>query len=346
MKIRYEGPPRGPEISAGDWRDFSLSLRFGPVGSTSVQLADDIYQRYAKRYPFELKWDDRRPLGCCFFSSMDDRTPKNPTGWLDDKSLDMTTAAGRADWKRRTLAEADKSVSVAKEMGCQGVIIWDIEGQRNPQPISYIGDPRLLPELSPEMDAIADQIFKKYTDAGLRCGVCIRPTQVERTPGGKEAYEHINVEDIAALLERKIAYAKERWGCTLFYTDSTVRWDLTADGQFSLHTIPAEIFQTVHERFPDVLIIPEESTPRHFAYTAPYHEIMPPQNYLGTSAIIHAMYPHAFSMIRVADAPVIEKDADALVAAVKSGDIIMFRTWLDDPDNVPVKKILQRAGKL
>ena len=144
---------------------------------------------------------------------------------------------------------------------------------------------------------------------------------------GNEGWEHINVEDIAAELAGKIEYAKKRWGCTLFYVDSTVRWDLSASGEFSLHTIPAEIFQTVHRQFPDVLLIPEESSVRHFAYTAPYHEIMPPQNYMGTSAEVHAIYPRAFSMIRVADAPVIEKDADALVAAIKGGDIIMFRTW-------------------
>ena len=243
------------------------------------------------------------------------------------------------------LERADKSAAVGKEMGCQGVIVWDIEGQRNPQPISYIGDPRLLPTLSPEMDEIADAFFKKYTDAGLRCGVTIRPTQVVPHAGGTEGWEHINVEDIAAELAGKIAYAKKRWGCTLFYIDSTVRWDLSADGHFSLHTIPAEIFQTVHEQFPDVLLIPEESSVRHFAYCAPYHEIMPPQNYTMTSAEVHAIYPHAFSMIRVADAPVIVKDFDALVEAVRSGDIIMFRTWLDDPDNIPVRRILEQAGK-
>ena len=345
LAITHDGPPRGAEISSHDSREFDLSIRFGPVGTTSDQLAHDINQRYAQRYPFENNWTDRRPIGCNFVASMDTRSPTNPTGWLDDKTVDMTTDAGRADWKKRTLARFDKSVSVAKEMGCQGVIVWDIEGQRNPQPISYIGDPRLLPQLSPEMDAIADECFKKYTDAGLRCGVTLRPTHVVRTPGGSEGWEHINVEDIAAEIEGKLAYAHQRWGCTLFYVDSTVRWDLSHDGQFMLHTIPAEIFQTIHERFPDVLLIPEESSVRHFAYAAPYHEIMPPQGYTMTPPEVRAIYPKAFSMIRVADAPLIEQDTDALAAAVRNGDIIMFRTWSDDPDNVPVRKILAKAAQ-
>ncbi|MDB5326837.1 MAG: Ig domain protein group 2 domain protein, partial [Phycisphaerales bacterium] len=345
VTIRYEGPPRWQEISGNDRRRFSLSLRFGAAGTNSVQTAKDIYQRFAERYPSDLKWDDRRPIGCNFLSSIESRSPTNPTGWLHDATIDMSTDAGRADWRKRMLARADKSVSVAKEMGCQGVIVWDIEGQRNPHNISYIGDPRLMPTLSPEMDTIADEFFKKYTDAGLRCGVTLRTTHVVRTPGGKNDWEHINVEDIVAEISGKLEYAHKRWGCTLFYVDSTLRWDLGADGQFALHTLPAEIFQTLHAKYPDVLLIPEQSITRYHAYTAPYHEVMPPHNYAITPPQVRAAYPNAFSVIRVADIPVIEKNFDALVAAVRSGDIIMFRTWLDDADNVPVKRILDAAKR-
>ena len=124
-----------------------------------------------------------------------------------------------------------------------------------------------------------------------------------------------------------------------------MRWDLVADGRvFALHTLPAEFFQSLHRQFPDVLLIPEESSTRHHAYAAPYHEIMPPHNFTGTPDTVRAAYPHAFSVIRVSDAPLIERDADALVAAVRGGDVLMFRTWLDDPDNVPVKQILARAA--
>ena len=342
--FRHDGPPRGQEIGKGDSRRFSLSVRFGPKGTSSLQLAADLYKKFGELYPSELRWDDRRPIGCCFLSSIESRSPTNPTGWLHDHTVDMTTEAGRADWRKRMLTRADKSVSVAKEMGCQGVIVWDIEGQRNPHSISYIGDPRLMPTMSPEMDPVADEFFKKYTDAGLRCGVTIRPTHVVRTSGGKNAWEHINAEDIVAELAGKIEYAQKRWGCTLFYVDSTMRWDLDASGNFDLHTLPADFFQSLHRQFPGVLLIPEEATTRHHAYTAPYHEIMPPHLFTITPPEVRAVYPNAFSMIRVANAPLIEKDADELVAAVRQGDIIMFRTWLDDADNAPVKKILERAA--
>jgi hypothetical protein len=341
--MRHDGPPRGQEISAEDSRAFSLSIRFGAAGTSSLELAPDIYKRYAQTYPSELTWDDRRPIGCCFLSEIESRSKTNPTGWLHDSHVDMTTEAGRADWKKRMLARADKSVEVARDMGCQGVIVWDIEGQRMPHAISYIGDPRLMPVMSPEMDPVADAFFKKYTDAGLRCGVTIRPTHVVRSPGAKNEWEHINAEDIVAELAGKIAYARKRWGCTLFYVDSTMRWDEDAEGNFSLHTLPAEFFQSLHRQFPDVLLIPEESSTRHYAYCAPYHEIMPPHNFTITPPQVRAVYPKAFSVIRVADMPVIQKDYDALVESVRQGDVIMFRTWLDDPENVPVKKILEAA---
>ena len=126
--MRHDGPPRGQEIGAGDARQFSLSVRFGPVGATSVQLAPDVYQRFAAAYPPELAWADRRPIGCCFLSSIESRSKTNPTGWLHDSTVDTTTPAGLADWRTRLLARADKAASVGKEMGCQGVIVWDIEG--------------------------------------------------------------------------------------------------------------------------------------------------------------------------------------------------------------------------
>ena len=282
LVIRHDGPPRGQEIAAGDGREYFVSIRFGAKGASSLTLAPDIYKAFAERYPSQLKWDDRRPIGCNFLSSIESRSKTNPTGWLHDKTVDMTTDAGRADWKKRILARADKSVAVAKELNCQGVITWDIEGQRQPHAISYIGDPRLMPVISPEMDPVADEFFKKYTDAGLRCGVTVRPTHVVRTFGAKNEWEHINVDDIVAELAGKIAYANKRWGCTLFYIDSTMRWDIDAEGHFDLHTLPAEYFESLHKQFPDVLLIPEESSTRHYAYCRPYHEVMPPHNFTGT----------------------------------------------------------------
>ena len=129
--------------------------------------------------------------------------------------------------------------------------------------------------------------------------------------------------------------------CTLFYVDSTVRWDLTGDGEFTLHTLPADYMQTLARRFPDVLLIPEQSSTRHFAYSAPYHQIM--QGFTATPPEVRAVYRDSFTALRVAELPLIEKNFDALVKAVQGGDILLYRTWFDDPENEPLKRILQKA---
>ena len=338
---RYEGPPRGAEISAGDWRQFTLSLRFGPQGADPLALTSDLSKRFAEQFPFELKWKDHRPIGCAFLSTTDTKWKTNPRGWFQDRTIDITTDAGRADFQQRVLKYADTCVRIAKEMDAQGVIVWDIEGQENPHSISYIGDPRLTATLAPEIDPVADAFFKKITDAGLRAGVTIRPTHVVRVPSGKNAWTHRDTENIVEELAGKLEYARKRWGCTLFYVDSTVRWDLTGDGEFTLHTLPADYMQTLARRFPDVLLIPEQSSTRHFAYSAPYHEIM--QGFTATPPEVRAVYPDSFTALRVAELPLIEKNFDALVKAVQGGDILLYRTWFDDPENEPIKRILQKA---
>ena len=338
---RYDGPPRGSEIGAGDWRQFSISLRFGPAGTDPLTLIPDLNKRYAERFPAELNWSDRRPIGCAFLSTSDTKWKTNPRGWFQDRTVDITTEAGRADFQRRVLQYADTCVRVAKEMDAQGIIVWDIEGQENPHAISYIGDPRLMPVMAPEIEPVADAFFKKFTDAGLRAGVTIRPTHVVSTPGGKNAWQHRDTENIVEELAGKLEYARKRWGCTLFYVDSTVRWDVTADGEFALHTLPAEYMQTLARRFPDVLLIPEQSSTRHYAYSAPYRELM--QGLTATPPEVRAVYPRSFTALRVAELPLIEKNFDALVKGVRGGDVLLYRTWFDDPENEPVKRILREA---
>ena len=212
--------------------------------------------------------------------------------------------------------------------------------------ISYIGDPRLMPTMAPEMESVADQFMKKFTDAGLRIGVTIRPSHVARTASGKHAWEHVATHGHCSKksLQKKIEYAKKRWGCTLFYIDSTVQWDNDAHGKLDLKTMPAEYFQILHERFPDSLLIPEESTTRTWAYTAPYHELQ--QGYTSTPASVRACWPDAFTVLRVVDAgiPEVQKHHDELVKGVKGGDILFYRTWFDDEYDKEVKSIYRDAA--
>jgi hypothetical protein len=173
----------------------------------------------------------------------------------------------------------------------------------------------------------------------------IRPSRAVKSAGAKDALEHVQPADPVNEISEKIAYATKRWGCTLFYIDSTVLWVNESDGKLKLKTMPAEFFQILNARFPDGLLMPEESTARHWAYTAPYHEVQ--QGYTGTKADVRACYPDAFSVIRVVDAgmDVIKQKHDALVAGVRSGDILLYRTWFNDEYDAKVKSIYRDAGK-
>src|SRR6185295_13184122 len=250
---------------------YRISLRFGGKSASESQLAADVIERYRKAFPPELHWEDRRPIGALFVSSSNTNIPKNPRGWLMDKSIDTTTAEGREDFHAKLLAWADNSVKVLKSMDAQGAIIWDPEGQEFPHATSYIGDPRSLP---PEMEGIADALFKKFKDAGLRVGVCVRPTLPLRR-AYSEGVNQYDTTDIARNLIEKIEAAKKRWGCTIFYVDSDVDHD-----QRGRIIHDASIFRKVAKTFPDCLLIPEHANVLHHAYTAPYKEVR--QNHFAT----------------------------------------------------------------
>jgi hypothetical protein len=162
---------------------------------------------------------------------------------------------------------------------------------------------------------------------------------VQRSPGSKEPWTHVQADDPVEEISEKIEYAKKRWGCTLFYVDSTTMWQNEPDGSLSLKIMPAEYFRILNNRFPDCLLIPEESSTRSWAYAAPYHELQ--QGYTGTPANVRAVYPDACTVLRVVDAgmDLVRQKHDALVAGVRSGDILLYRTWFDDEYDKEVKQI-------
>jgi hypothetical protein len=68
------------------------------------------------------------------------------------------------------------------------MIIWNVEGSTDFS-IKYVGDPRMVEYMSPEMDKVADEYFKRILDAGFRTGVCLRPTTIRASgrPTGRSA---------------------------------------------------------------------------------------------------------------------------------------------------------------
>lgn len=355
--IRFNGPPyMGNNIDTNDARKFHLSLRFGGKGASLAGIAKDVYEAYGKAFPATLNWSDHRPIGQAVLCSSEKRSPSNPRGWFGDSDFKLTSPTGPAEFKERVLKYADECVKHAKAMDAQGIIVWDVEGQEMPHAISYIGDPRLLPVLAPEMDAVADEFFKKLSDAGLKTGVTLRPSRVVPSIGSKNAWEHMQMADPAEEICEKVAYARERWGCTIFYVDSTVLWLNTMQGEPVLRNLNADIMRTLSKRFPDTLFMPENENPRYWAYSAPYNELG--QKNTSTPPEVKIAYPNAFTLLRVTEGEgKNEKDEsqrgrklynmderwDELVAAVRAGDVLLYRTWWEDPDNAKIKRIYQEA---
>ncbi len=311
-------------IGPGASDTYRISLRFGPAVESPQAAASDVFAQFVARYPRRFNWPDRRAIGSMIIATSAAGWRTNPRGWLLDPSIDITTPTGVAAFRTRLLAWADGAVAILLKMNAQGMITWDIEGEQYPHAITYIGDPRIFATLAPEMSGVADEYFKKFRDAGLRVGVCIRPQQF--AVSGSSAVQN-EVNDPAALLIDKITYAKNRWGATLFYIDSN------GDPNFPT---PVEAMARVAAAHPDVLLIPEHQNLAYFSLSAPYDELR--GGVSSTPGLARSVYPSAFSAINTADGPIDQRYGE-LRTAVSLGDILMFRGWFDDPGNAKVKSL-------
>lgn len=316
-------------IAPGASDTYRLSLRFGAAAMTRYDFASDVYAKFKTRFPRQLNWKDRRPIASLILGTTAAGWPMNPRGWLLDPNIDALTAGGIRDLRRRILEWADNSVAIMRRMNAQGMVTWDIEGEQYPQPTTYIGDPMLFAKLAPEMRDIADAYFEKFRKAGFRVGLCIRPQQL--VIEGNEVHQAM-AADPAALMIAKINYAKQRWGATLFYVDSNGAPN---------NPMPPEIFARVAAAEPDVLLIPEHETLGYYGSTAPYHELR--LGWASSSPLVRELYPDAFSVINIADGN-IDANREQLTEAVAHGDVLLFRGWYPDPNNVKAQALYRAAS--
>jgi hypothetical protein len=174
----YDGVWNVRPIKPGATEIIEVALRFGPAGFSAQTIAPDLCEAFVKANPFRLHWPDRRPIAMAQLAA--ERGPEqNPRGWwgLRENKADIRTPEGKAVFDKWIMDYADRLIAVADKAGSQGVIIWDLEGKQYPGDV-YYGDPRIMKYVAPEMEAQADAFFKKLRDAGLRVGVCLRPTQI------------------------------------------------------------------------------------------------------------------------------------------------------------------------
>ncbi len=353
-------PHHDRPVKPGDSDIFTVSLRFAPSGTATGTLAADAYRNWAKRWPPTLHWKDRRIIGSVFLASSPQGDPSKPGGDAhnprryfsdsDPGGFDIRTAAGLASFQARILRQAAEIIENLHKVNAQGVITWDIEGEEYPQPTSYVCSPDEIAKLAPEMESIIqdgassshgmkldDAYFAAIRDAGFRVGVCIRPQHFTVHADSTAAQSSLPPSEIVQELTRKMKYAHDRWGATLFYVDSNVE----PNGS----VLDADSFSQVAAALPDSLIIPEHSTPKYYAYTAPFLSFIFHDD-LGTNPSTYDYYPGAFSVNLINDvsASKLASHEPELVNSVRRGDVLVVPVGYWQINNPTVMHIYREAG--
>lgn len=339
-------------IAPGQTEVFPLTLSFVSADGEDREVIKQLSKKIAETLPMKLNWPDRRPIGTLFLANPTTGWEKNPRGWITGarEKEDVTTEEGLQAFGEALMAYADRSVGHLRSMDAQGVIVWDLEGAQFPHPITYLADPKKLALVAPEMDRFADAFFKKFRDAGFRTGITIRPTEIFERPDKPGVWRHREVKDPVQLMSDKIQYAKDRWGCTIFYLDSNVfdaSWlpkEQKEEMKNVPYAMPASMITELHARHPDVLIIPEWSAGgAYLTHSAPYASVNLGQR--GTSQRSRDRYPDAFSVVSVDTQP-LQQNWNDYLQNVKGGDILLFRAWYSDPANRLVKAMMQEVSFL
>ena len=484
-----------PRIEPGKSLTIRTSLRFADADLDTGELTKDVVAAFREYHQPRAVWEDRRPIGAIFIGK--GRGPaNNPRNWFGDKNLDVRTEEGVEKLRKRMMEHADRCIDVLKASNAQGMVLWDPEGGENPHPTTYIGDPRMVKLVAPEMVDIYPEYFRKFNEAGLSTGVCIRPSQVYMTPftnacdgdidsrwsvqefpqwievdlgkeqmvdrtevvclndraygfkieakaadGGyklivdrtdnetpgradapiidefgpvKARYVRLTVtgaheyggdwcsirefrvfagqsknlclnnakdtsrrfgrmagghvyhfdpdrnplnddfEDIrpegvpperffpiVERMSRKIQYAKENWGCTLFYIDTNgVQRPVGEDQKIKWTLLDNHIWRDLHKRHPDVLLIPEFApNPGQLAYTTTY--LQPPYSPPILRQAWRELLPGAFGVSYTVNLKIEEwnKLRPRLLKGIEAGDVMFFRGWFGDRYNKMIKTL-------
>ncbi len=369
-----------PRVQPGKSLAVTLSLRFSsdeackrwPMEPPNQKILADLYDGFRKYHQPRMDWQDHRPIGTVFVGN--GKGPENnPRNWFNRKDLNVKTPEGKAELRKLFMELADRCIKSLKKANAQGVIVWDPEGSENPHPITYIGDPRMVKVLAPEAEDIYPDFFKKFLDAGLRAGCCIRPTQVylneknkkwdhgtgshgpERNPLGDDfsslwpkGLPWWRFYPVAERMYRKIEYAQKNWGCTIFYVDTNgVFRQIGEKQEFKWELLDSHVWRDIARRHPDVLLIPELATwaPAQWAYTAQY--LQPPYSSAATPVYLPELLPGSFSVCQSVNLSPADWDKlrPEFLEGLRHGDSMFFRGWFDDGYNAKIKQMYDEVYK-
>ena len=342
-------PETKNEIPPGARESFRFSLLLSEPVAQPVTPGPEVAAWLSKAFPMTLDWKDRRPIGTCFLANPNTGWKSNPRGYVTGKGKaeDVHSEEGLRAFGEGLMAYADRAIEQLRAIDAQGVIIWDLEGAEHYHPITYLADPEKLSMLSPEMDRFADAFFKKFRDAGFRTGLTIRPTEVVPDPAKPHRVTHRDVKDPARLLIDKISYAKNRWGCLIFYLDSNVvdkMW-LSPDEAARVRSVPwllpAGMIEAVVKAHPDILLIPEWSDSSYAPHSAPYASVNLGQR--GSHASLRRWRPESFQVVSL-NSDAIEQNWDVYRDNIAGGDIPLVNAWYATPEQSLIKLIREEIG--
>jgi len=345
VTLGLDGDEQYPAVPAGQSVSVSAAIRFRSVWDSHLEAAADAYEAWGRANPRQVRWTDRRPIGTFFVAESARGWEKNPNGWFNDPSVDVTTEEGRDVFARRMIERVESSIAILKEVNAQGVIWWDVEGARYPHPITYIGDPRVLDpnhpdhtRYAPEMNhpvnyrgrtiPLVDACMAKFRDAGLVVGLTVRPQEL-RWGGQAPEQRWVNTPNEQVL--PKVEYARQRWDCRIFYIDSVADW-------YAVWWYDAAV-----RKFPDVLMMPEWARMRTFVNSAPFSYTQFTGWYRGTPPEVRACWPDAFVGMSHFDLETPEARENVL-HAVQQGDVLLFNCWFRSPLLDKMKAIYDLAG--
>ncbi|MCX6595970.1 MAG: Ig-like domain-containing protein [Acidobacteria bacterium] len=359
-------------------RTYSYFIRFGPAEATAQSLAPEAFDNYRAVFPSLLNWPDRRPIGNWFISEGSKRSRTNPRGYAWDPLLNVSDPA---TFRSTMLSQANGVISRMNAVNPrpQGLIVWDLEGQEFDHAFTYVGAPETLPAIAPEMDAIADDFFALFRNAGYRVGITLRPMKfgVGNIPPKDCRAESSNYPFSDKFIKLDAPYPLRGYVCSAPHTwtqanlyDQTrtdqdeelfnllkkrisyaaTRWGVTlfyidsniwGGGGPLAHTM----FRALQQEFPNVLMIPEWENAQYYGATAPYNQAN--MDVLRTNDSIRELYPDAFSVINIADGRLedVARRA-AVVEGVKNGDILLYRAWWPAPEVSLMQSIYADAAVL
>jgi hypothetical protein len=317
-------------FTGGSTVTFRFSYRFLTTGSDIYLSNQSTIDAWVKAHAGLVQtWPDHRPVAELMYCQQAGYAD-NPAGYSQNKNINVNTPEGVELLKTELQKITDTSVQLLQSANAQGVVVWDITGDPNPIITqSYVGDPRLLPNLSPAVNGFADQLFATFKNANIKTGVCIRDCfyYYNSTTGKWVPRPYLNETERRNELFSKIQYARQRWGCTLIYIDS---WTGSTD-----------TMQFLSWAFPDTLLMPEQQYPSSYLYfmCAPFSGV----NLFRTQtpASIRQYLPSAKQWSMAANLkfegnlPVASQSAtyQNVCNGIKSGDIFGMRAWWSGGDD-------------